>query len=217
MKTKKFLKIRLNENWCNSWTSQKPLNVVTIILDHFVDKASRKIDGKARGMVVVRSRNLRPIPRRDGKSNERKKSTYSCLVAFSGTIYHNGIENTEVSLNEQMDLKGTCRQLKSRFRILIVSNKYQTGFDEPMLQSMYVDKKLNGLMCTNTLKTQQNEKRKDGYLRFIFANETEEIVESFQPYFTIRLTEETDPDKVYDLLYEIEQYRLYTEYQQMNL
>lgn len=191
---------------------------VTIILDHFVDKASRKIDGKARGMVVVRSRKHCVLFHEEMVSQMRERNlTYSCLVAFSGTIYHNGIENTEVSLNKANGLKGNIPDgLKDpRFRILIVSNKYQTGFDEPMMQSMYVDKKLNGVQCVQTLsRLNRTKSGKTDTFVLDFANETEEIVESFQPYFTSTvLTEETDPDKVYDLLYEIEQYQLYTEYQ----
>ena len=191
---------------------------VTIILDHFVDKASRKIDGKARGMVVVRSRKHCVLFHEEMVSQMRERNlTYSCLVAFSGTIYHNGIENTEVSLNKANGLKGNIPDgLKDpRFKILIVSNKYQTGFDEPMMQSMYVDKKLNGVQCVQTLsRLNRTKSGKTDTFVLDFANETEEIVESFQPYFTSTvLTEETDPDKVYDLLYEIEQYQLYTEFQ----
>jgi len=144
--------------------------------------------------------------------------SYSCLVGFSGSITHNGRENTEVSLNTENGLTGTNIPdgLKDpRYRILIVSNKFQTGFDEPLLQSMYVDKKLNGVQCVQTLsRLNRTKKGKTDTFVLDFVNNTDKIVESFQPYFTTTLLiEETDPDKLYDILYEIEQYNLYTKYQ----
>ena len=192
---------------------------VSIILDHFIKVASKKIDGKARGMVVVRSRKHCVLFQEEMvKQMKQKGLPYSCLVAFSGTIYHNGKENTEVSLNTANGLSGTSIPdgLKDpRYRILIVSNKFQTGFDEPMLQSMYVDKKLNGVQCVQTLsRLNRTAKGKTDTFVLDFTNDTETIGESFQPYYTSTiLTTETDPDKVYDLIYQIEQYSLYTNYQ----
>lgn len=99
-----------------------------------------------------------------------------------------------------------------KYRILIVSNKYQTGFDEPLLQAMYVDKKLSGVQCVQTLsRLNRTTSGKTDTFVLDFANDTEAIVEAFQPYFTSTiLREETDPDKLYQLLYEIEEYDLYT-------
>lgn len=192
---------------------------VSIILEHFVRVASKKIDGKARGMVVVRSRKHCVLFQEEmAKQMKQKGLPFSCLVAFSGTIFHNGKENTEVSLNTANGLTGSNIPdgLKDpRYRILIVSNKYQTGFDEPMLQSMYVDKKLNGVQCVQTLsRLNRTAKGKTDTFVLDFTNDTETIVESFQPYYTTTvLTEETDPDKVYDLIYDIEAYNLYTKFQ----
>tara|TARA_B110000977_G_C10988757_1_gene459045 strand:+ start:67 stop:1224 length:1158 start_codon:yes stop_codon:yes gene_type:complete len=144
--------------------------------------------------------------------------SYSCLVGFSGTIYHNGKENSETSLNTENGLVNTSipNGLKDpKFRILIVSNKFQTGFDEPLLQSMYVDKMLSGVQCVQTLsRLNRTTSGKTDTFVLDFVNETDDIVESFQPYYTsTALTEETDPDKLYQMLYEIEQYNLYTQYQ----
>jgi len=192
---------------------------VTIILDHFVSKTSKKIDGKGRGMVVVRSRKHCVLFHEEMMKQMRERNlSYTCLVGFSGSIFHNGRENTETSLNTENGLVKTSipNGLKDpKYRILIVSNKFQTGFDEPLLQSMYVDKKLSGVQCVQTLsRLNRTTKGKTDTFVLDFVNDTEDIVNSFQPYYTnTMLTEETDPDKLYSLVYEIEQFNLYTKYQ----
>ena len=192
---------------------------VTIILDHFVSKTSKKINGKGRGMVVVRSRKHCVLFHEEMvKQMKERNLSYTCLVGFSGSIYHNGRENTETSLNTENGLIKTSipNGLKDpKYRILIVSSKFQTGFDEPLLQSMYVDKKLSGVQCVQTLsRLNRTTKGKTDTFVLDFVNDTEDIVNSFQPYFTnTMLTEETDPDKLYSLVYDIEQFNLYTKYQ----
>ena len=192
---------------------------VSIILDHFVQNTSKKIDNRGRGMVVVRSRKHCVLFHEEMVRQMKERGlAYSCLVAFSGAIYHNGRENTETLLNSENGLDRTSipNGFKGpEFRILIVSSKFQTGFDEPLLQSMYVDKKLNGVQCVQTLsRLNRTKSGKTDTFVLDFVNEPNDIVESFQPYFTSTiLREETDPDKLYELIYEIEQYNLYTEYQ----
>jgi type I restriction enzyme, R subunit len=192
---------------------------VAIMLDHFVRKVSKTISGRGRAMVVVRSRKHCVLFHEEMvKQMKERGLPYSCLVAFSGTIYHNGIENTEISLNTGNGMKGKniADGLKDpRFRILIVSNKFQTGFDEPLLQSMYVDKKLGGVQCVQTLsRLNRTTKGKTETFVLDFANDVDEIVEAFQPYYTTTvLSKETDPDKLYELVYQIEEYNLYTQQQ----
>ena len=192
---------------------------VSIILEHFVQNTSKKISGRGRGMVVVRSRKHCVLFHEEMvKQMKERNLSYSCLVGFSGTIYHNGKENSETSLNTENGLVNTSipNGLKDpKYRILIVSNKFQTGFDEPLLQSMYVDKMLSGVQCVQTLsRLNRTTSGKTDTFVLDFVNETDDIVESFQPYYTSTiLTEETDPDKLYQMLYEIEQYNLYTQYQ----
>lgn len=190
---------------------------VRIILDHFVHTASRKINGRARAMLVLRSRLHCVLFQQEmRKQMQERNLSYSCLVAFSGSIKHEGEEHTEHSLNSANDLAARTSipdALKDpKYRILIVSNKYQTGFDEPLLQAMYVDKKLSGVQCVQTLsRLNRTTSGKTDTFVLDFANDTEAIVEAFQPYFTSTiLREETDPDKLYQLLYEIEDYDLYT-------
>jgi type I restriction enzyme, R subunit len=191
----------------------------SIILEHFASQTSKSIDGKGRGMVVVRSRKHCVLFHEEMVKQMRKMGLpYSCLVGFSGTIFHNGRENTETSLNTENGMVGNSipNGLKDpRYRILIVSNKFQTGFDEPLLQSMYVDKKLGGVQCVQTLsRLNRTTKGKTDTFVLDFVNETEDIINAFQPYFTSTLlTEETDPDKLYDMVYGIEQYNLYTKFE----
>lgn len=199
--------------------SQTIQQKVTIILDHFVRKTSKTIEGRGRGMVIVRSRRHCVLFHEEMVKQMKERGLhYSCLVGFSGAITHNGRENTEVSLNSDNGLVGSNipNGLKDpRYRILIVSNKFQTGFDEPLLQSMYIDKRLGGVQCVQTLsRLNRTTKGKTDTFILDFVNETEDIVNSFQPYYTSTvLTEETDPDKLYDLVYQIEEYKLYTKYQ----
>ena len=191
---------------------------VEIILDHFVNTSSFEIGGKSRGMVVVRSRYHCVLFQQEMKKQMKEMGLdYSCLVGFSGTIKYGGKEHTETSLNVENGNTGSIPDgLKDpRYRILIVSNKFQTGFDEPLVQSMYVDKKLNGVQCVQTLsRLNRTTKNKDRTFVLDFVNDTEDIVNSFQPYYTeTLLTSETDPDKLYDLLYKIETFKLYTKYE----
>lgn len=192
---------------------------VEIILDHFTQHTSKTIGGRGRGMVVVRSRKHCVLFHEEMvKQMKERHLPYSCLVGFSGSINHNGKENTEISLNSENGLKGKNIPdgLKDpRYRILIVSNKFQTGFDEPLLQSMYVDKKLGGVQCVQTLsRLNRTTTGKTETFVLDFVNETESIIESFQPYYTTTiLSEETDPDKIYQLIYDIEQFNLYTKFQ----
>ena len=193
---------------------------VSIILEHFSTVTSKKINGRGRGMVVVRSRKHCVLFHEEMKKQMREMNLpYSCLVGFSGSINHNGKENTETTLNTENGLgQGVSIPdgLKDpRYRILIVSNKFQTGFDEPLIHSMYVDKKLNGVQCVQTLsRLNRTKKGKTDTFVLDFVNDTEDIVKSFQPYFTsTKLVGETDPDKLYDVLDEIRGYQLFTKYQ----
>jgi type I restriction enzyme R subunit len=190
---------------------------VSIILEHFVNHTSKELSGKGRSMVVVRSRKHCVLFQEEMvKQMKDRNLPYSCLVGFSGTIFHNGIENTETSLNNTNGMVGNDipSSLKEpKFRILIVSNKFQTGFDEPMLCSMYVDKKLGGVQCVQTL-SRLNRTKTGKTETFIldFVNETEEIIRHFQPFYTTtELVGETEPDKLYDIEYKIETFQLFNQ------
>ena len=193
---------------------------VGIILEHFINKTSKTIGGRGRGMVVVRSRYHCVLFQQEMKKQMKKLGLpYSCLVGYSGTIKLHGREVTEDILNSENGLgKGVSipEGMKDpSYRILIVSSKFQTGYDEPLLQSMFVDKKLNGVQCVQTLSRLNRVTRgKTDTFVLDFVNDTEEIVESFQPFFTTTvMVGETDPNKLYDVETKITSFNLYTKYE----
>jgi len=143
---------------------------------------------------------------------------YSCLVGFSGTVIDKDTlkEYTENSMNnlpQGVSIQDAFKDPK--YRILIVSNKFQTGYDEPLLQSMYVDKTLRGLQCVQTLsRLNRTTTGKTDTFVMDFVNSSEDILESFQPYYqkTI-LIGETEPNRLYTLDTEIRKYNLFTKYE----
>ena len=187
---------------------------VKIILEHFVKHTSKKIQGKGRGMVVVRSRkHCVQYFHEMRKQMEEMGLPYSCLVGFSGTVRIDGEEFTEDTLNKLPPKVSIPEGVKDpRYRILIVSNKFQTGYDEPMLHSMYVDKTLGGLQCVQTL-SRLNRKMTGKTDTFVldFVNEPKDIYKSFKDYYenTI-LEEETDPNRLYTLQNDIDGFHLFT-------
>lgn len=192
---------------------------VKMMLDHFVHHTAKKIQGKARAMVVTKSR-LHCVKYALAMRKQMKELglSYSCLCAFSGTVENpdDGQEYTENSINE-LDAKVSIPYaLKDpRYRILVVANKFQTGFDEPMLHTMFVDKKLSGLQCVQTLsRLNRRMGGKNDTFVMDFNNEWEEIYAAFQPYYqTTYLEGETEPNRLYDLEREIKDYHLFTEYE----
>ena len=185
-------------------------NKVKIILDHFFNKSSKEIKGKSRGMIIVKTRKLCVQYFKEiNRQLDERKSKFKCLVGFSGEVKFKGDpENyTENGLNLSIGHDGDVPLgLKNpKYRLLVVANKFQTGFDEPMLQSMYIDKTLKDVQCVQTLsRLNRTTSGKTDTFVLDFVNETDDIVESFQPYYTSTiLTEETDPDKLYQMLYEI--------------
>ena len=192
-------------------------NKVRIILDHFVKHATKKIQGKGRGMVVVRSRKHCVQYYHEMKKQMTKMGLpFSCLVGFSGVVYHDGQEFTEDNLNKLPPKVSIPEGIKDpRYRILIVSNKFQTGYDEPLLHSMFVDKTLGGLQCVQTL-SRLNRKTTGKTDTFVldFVNEPTDIYKSFKDYYeNTMLEEETDPNRLYTLQNDIEGTNLFTKYE----
>ncbi|MBL4896891.1 MAG: type I restriction endonuclease subunit R [Erythrobacter sp.] len=140
--------------------------------------------------------------------------SYGCLVAFSGTVHDTDNEQdyTENSMNELPPRGSIADSFKNpQYRILIVSNKFQTGFDEPMLHTMYVDKRLAGLQCVQTLsRLNRVIKGKTDTLVLDFVNEPDQIQAAFQQYYqTTMLEEETDPNRLYALQQQLEGFNVY--------
>ena len=187
-----------------------------IMLDNFLEKCVNAIQGRGRAMVVTRSR-LHAVKYylMFKKIMQEKHLFFMPLVAFSGTVKEpdSQEEYTETSLNRLPARVSIPDALKTpEFRILIVANKFQTGFDEPFLHTMYVDKKLGGVHAVQALSRLNRTMRgKTETLVIDFVNEAEDIQTSFQDYYqTTFLEEETDPNKMYDLQSELEQFEVYT-------
>jgi len=145
-----------------------------------------------------------------------KHLPFKPLVAFSGTVHDpdSHEDYTEKSLNALAPKVGIPDAFKTpEYRVLIVANKFQTGFDEPFLHTMYVDKKVGGVHAVQALsRLNRTMRSKSGTIVLDFVNEAEEILQAFQPYYqTTFLEEGTDPNKLYDLESELEQFEVYTQ------
>ena len=186
-----------------------------IMLEHFIEHTAKTIEGKGRAMLVTPSRlHCVRYKQEFDKQMKEKGLSYGCLVAFSDTVHDtdNGQNYTENSMNALPPSVSIEDSFKSpEYRILIVSNKFQTGFDEPMLQTMYVDKRLDGLQCVQTLsRLNRVAKGKTDTLVLDFVNEPDQIQEAFQQYYqSTILAEETDPNRLYDLQTQLDDFDLY--------
>jgi type I restriction enzyme R subunit len=185
-----------------------------IILKHFITQSIRKIRGKSRGMVVTRSRlHCVKYKLEFDKQIKEMNLPFGCLVGFSGKVNDedSNIDHTESSMNGFSERLTQENFKDPKYRILIVCNKFQTGFDEPLLHTMYVDKRLNGLQCVQTLsRLNRKTTGKTDTLVLDFVNKPDMIQESFQPYYQgTLLVEETDPNKLYTIEQEIKKYNLF--------
>ncbi len=190
-----------------------------IIIEQFRDVTKNKIGGRAKAMVVTASR-LHAVRYYHEFKNYIEKKGYDdvdILIAFSGVIKDNGADYTEEGINKRED--GTTikeKQLPAEFNsdefnMLIVAEKYQTGFDEPLLHSMFVDKKLQGVKAVQTLsRLNRIFPGKEDTFILDFVNTKEEIEESFKPYYegTI-LDEEINVNLIYDTRTSLRNYKLY--------
>lgn len=186
-----------------------------IMLEHFDTQIKQHIRGKAKAMVVTRSR-LHAVRFKQAFDGAIKASRlpYRALVAFSGTVKDpaSGIEFTESGMNGIPETKTAKAFDRDENKFLIVAEKFQTGFDQPLLYAMYVDKKLSGVNCVQTLsRLNRTHPDKDDPVVLDFANEMDEIQKAFQPYYEATfLTEATDPNKLYDLKRQTEEFLIYT-------
>ena len=172
-----------------------------IILDHFMNSTRHKIKGKAKAMLVTSGRKEAVLYKLEfDRQIKDKKLPIKALVAFTGTIKQDTIDYTESNINDiNKDIKEAFKE--EDYKILIVANKFQTGFDEPLLQTMYVDKKLNGVAAVQTLsRLNRIAPNKHDTLVIDFANDTDVIRKAFEPYYgETTLEKETDYQKLYEL------------------
>ena len=174
---------------------------VRVMVDHFVGKAQDEIGGRAKAMIVTRSR-LHAVRYKLALDRYLAElgNPFKALVAFSGQVKDGGRSYTESSMNTIPEAQ-TARTFESpEYRFLVVANKFQTGFDQPLLHTMYVDKKLGGVNAVQTLsRLNRTHPEKQSTMVLDFTNESDEIRASFEPYYeTTILSEATDPNLLYE-------------------
>lgn len=202
-----------------SWVERQPDTIrqkAAIIVNHFhtmvIDKG--KVGGQARAMVVT-SGIIRAIEfyYEISRLLEERKSPYKAIVAFSGTKEWHGKMVAESDINGFPSKDIEDNMSEDPYRILVVADKFQTGYDQPLLHSMYVDKILTDVKAVQTL-SRLNRCHPDKRDTFVldFANDEEVIKAAFQRFYkTTILSKETDPNKLNDLIQEIEKSNIYAE------
>jgi type I restriction enzyme R subunit len=185
-----------------------------IMVDHFHEQVIglNKIGGQARAMVVCDGieRALQYFHAIRDYLTERK-SPYQAIVAFSGEHEYGGTQVTESSLNGFPSKDIADRIQEEPYRLLICADKFQTGYDEPLLHSMYVDKTLEGIKAVQTLsRINRAHPQKHDVFVLDFMNNVKTIEEAFADYYrTTILSEETDPNKLHDLKATLDGYQVY--------
>ncbi|MGF0108639.1 type I restriction endonuclease subunit R [Clostridium sp. SGI.024] len=197
-----------------------------IIIEHFREITSKKIGGRGKAMIVTASRLHAVRYYHEFKRYIERKGykNLDVLIAFSGVVKDrdvlgNELEYTEAGMNTTKDgRKISEKQLKSEFHsddfnMLIVAEKYQTGFDEPLLHSMFVDKKLSGVKAVQTLsRLNRTMPGKNDTFVLDFVNTAEEIQEAFRPYYeATKLDEEINVNLIYDTRTVIRGFKLYND------
>src|SRR5207244_4056680 len=137
---------------------------------------------------------------------------FKALVAFSGSVFDGGPPYTEANMNRFPEGQTAKTFEHPQYRFLIVANKFQTGFDQPLLHTMYVDKKLGGVNAVQTLsRLNRTHLDKKGTLVLDFANEADTIKAAFEPYYeTTLLSESTDPNLLYEYQTQLAAFPVYT-------
>lgn len=200
------------------YESLHPHNIAqktAIMIEHFREVTQKQIGGRAKAMVVTSSR-LHAVRYLNEFKRYIKAHGYDdldVLVAFSGEVIDDGEPYTEEKMNgiKESQLKATFHS--DEYHMLIVAEKYQTGFDEPLLHTMFVDKKLSGVKAVQTLSRLNRTMRgKDSTFVLDFVNSAEDIQKAFEPYYEATVLEQaTDPNVLYDLKNTLDKYRFYSQ------
>ena len=193
---------------------------VEVIVEHFRTHVRSKLQGRAKAMVVTRSR-LHAVRYKlafDDYIKEKGYADLRALVAFSGIVLDPDSRRTFTEVGMNAGIRET--ELRDKFatdeyQVLLVANKYQTGFDQPLLCAMYVDKKLAGVQAVQTLSRLNRTypgKEEDSVFVLDFANETAEIQEAFQPYYEqTTVAEKADPAQLDALQHDLDSAQIWTE------
>ena len=189
-----------------------------IMVDHFHEQVAGlgKIGGQARAMVVTNGIE-RAIHYYHAISDYlvERKSPYKAIVAFSGEHEYGGVKVSEASINGFPSSRIADEIQNEPYRFLVCADKFQTGYDEPLLHTMYVDKILSGIKAVQAL-SRLNRAHPQKHDTFVldFMNDTDTIREAFADYYrTTILAEETDPNRLHDLKAELDGYQVYAQEQ----
>ena len=187
-----------------------------IILEHFRQVVAAKIGGRAKAMLVTSSR-LHAKRYFEEFNRYIKDKGYEqdikILVAFSGRViddnFPEGVTEPQLTGFGEKELPKVFKG--EEYKILIVADKYQTGFDQPMLHTLYVDKPLSGVKAVQTLsRLNRTAPGKEDTFVLDFVNDRETILESFQPYYEITtVSEEPEPNHLYDLKAKLDEWQVY--------
>lgn len=184
-----------------------------VILEHFRQCVMPKIGGKAKAMLVTASRPhvIRYKEEFDRYLKQQGYTDIKALVAFTAfTDRERGISYTESDINGFGERELPEKFETVEYQLLIVADKYQTGFDQPLLYTMYVDKKLSGVKAVQTLsRLNRTYPGKENTFILDFANEEQDVIDAFQPYYEqTTLATTTNPNRLYDLKNRIDGYQL---------
>lgn len=205
------------------WVRLHPYNIsqkIEIIIEHFRAHIAHLLDGKAKAMVVTSSRKeaVRYKIALDKYIKENSYEGIQAMVAFSGKVDDDaeGMSKEYTESNMNPGLKG--RDMRKAFdsddyQVMLVANKFQTGFDQPKLCAMYVDKKLSGVEAVQTLsRLNRTYPGKEVVFILDFFNDAEEIREAFEPYYkTATLTDVSDPNMIFVLQLKLDANNIYTQ------
>ena len=220
----KRAKVKLNQ-----WVRLHDHNIaqkVKVIVEHFKDNVQGLLGGQAKAMVVTGSRKeaVRYMLAFEKYIKEKKYPDITAMVAFSGEVsFSSDDPQSEGLLEKKYNELGMNPGLKKRdmrdafdsedYQVMIVANKFQTGFDQPKLCAMYVDKKLGGVECVQTLSRLNRSypgKAESGTFVLDFFNEPQDILDAFQPYYqTAELADVSNPDLVFDLFDKLNAAKIY--------
>lgn len=205
------------------WVKLHPYNIaqkIEIIIEHFRTNIAPLLGGKAKAMVVTSSRKeaVRYKIAFDQYIEDQGYPNLQAMVAYSGSVMDDveGEPKEYTEINQNPGLKG--RDMRKAFdtdeyQVMLVANKFQTGFDQPKLCAMYVDKKLSGVDAVQTLsRLNRTYPGKDKTFILDFFNKPEEIKEAFDPYYTsAKLDAVTDPNLIFDLQIKLDSSSIYTQ------
>ena len=188
-----------------------------VMVEHFQHFTRHKIGGRAKAMVVTSSRlhAVRYKQAFDKYIAEKGYTGIKTLVAFSGTVIDPDIpdkEYTEVGMNNGIKEKELPEKFATdEYQVLLVAEKYQTGFDQPLLHTMYVDKRLAGIQAVQTLsRLNRTHPGKEDTFVLDFVNDTQEILDAFQPYYEqTTVGEQAQPQQLYELQAKLDAQQVY--------